>query len=163
MEKTSDVGNIYMNVELAKPFIKAAVDVLSMMAMISPKPGKPYVKKSKTAVGDVTGLVGITGDMNGTISISFTKNCAVTIVKNMLGDDIQDILQDVQDAVGEITNMVSGQARAGLAEQGLVFSGATPSVIMGDNHTITHIATTPIMAIPFTSEAGEFTIEFCFE
>lgn len=25
-----------MNVELAKPFIKAAVDVLSMMAMITP-------------------------------------------------------------------------------------------------------------------------------
>ncbi|CCO22622.1 chemotaxis protein CheX [Maridesulfovibrio hydrothermalis] len=152
-----------MKVEFAKPFIKAAVDVLSMMAMVTPVPGKPYVKKGKTAVGDVTGLVGITGDMNGTISISFTKNCAVTIVKNMLGDDIQDIIQDVQDAVGEITNMVSGQARAGLAEQGLSFSGSTPSVIMGDNHTIAHIATTPVMAIPFTTDAGEFTIEFCFE
>ena len=58
----------------------------------------------------------------------------------MLGDDIQDIIQDVQDAVGEITNMVSGQARAGLAEQGLTFSGSTPSVIMGDNHTIAHIS-----------------------
>ncbi|WP_432734803.1 chemotaxis protein CheX [Maridesulfovibrio sp. FT414] len=152
-----------MNVELAKPFIKAAVDVLSMMAMITPKPGKPYVKKVNTATGDVTGIVGITGDMNGTISITFTKGCAIAIVKNMLGDDIQDILQDVQDAVGEIVNMVSGQARAGLAEQGLVFSGSTPSVIMGDNHSITHIATSPIMAIPFTTDSGEFTIEFCFE
>ncbi|WP_027723317.1 chemotaxis protein CheX [Maridesulfovibrio zosterae] len=152
-----------MKAELAKPFIKAAVDVLSMMAMVTPIPGKPYVKKGKTAVGDVTGLVGITGDMNGTISISFTKSCAVTIVKNMLGDDIQDIIQDVQDAVGEITNMVSGQARAGLAEHGLTFSGSTPSVIMGDNHTIAHISSTPIMAIPFNSDAGEFTIEFCFE
>ncbi|WP_320171172.1 chemotaxis protein CheX [Maridesulfovibrio sp.] len=152
-----------MNVELAKPFIKAAVDVLSMMAMITPNPGKPYVKKTNTAMGDVTGLVGITGDMNGTISITFSKSCAVAIVKNMLGDDIQDIVQDVQDAVGEIVNMVSGQARAGLAEQGMVFSGSTPSVIMGDNHSITHIATSPIMAIPFSTDAGEFTIEFCFQ
>jgi len=152
-----------MKVEFAKPFIKAAVDVLSMMAMVTPVAGKPYVKKGKTAVGDVTGLVGITGDMNGTISISFSKACAVTIVKNMLGDDIQDVVQDVQDAVGEITNMVSGQARAGLAELGMTFSGSTPSVIMGDNHTIAHISSTPIMAIPFTSDAGEFTIEFCFE
>lgn len=159
----SDKGKALMKVELAKPFIKAAVDVLSMMAMITPKPGKPYVKKGKTAVGDVTGLVGITGDMSGTISITFTKSCAVTIVKNMLGDDVQDILQDVQDAVGEITNMISGQARAGLVEQGLTFSGSTPSVIMGDNHSISHMASTPIMAIPFSSEAGEFTIEFSFE
>ncbi len=152
-----------MNVELAKPFIKAAVDVLSMMAMVTPRPGKPYVKKNSNAVGDVTGIVGITGDMNGTISITFTKNCAVTIVKNMLGDDIQDIVQDVQDAVGEIVNMVSGQARAGLVEQGLNFSGSTPSVIMGDNHTISHISSATIMAIPFSTDAGDFTIEFCFE
>lgn len=152
-----------MNVELAKPFIKAAVDVLSMMAMVTPKPGKPYVKKDNAAMGDVSGIVGITGDMNGTISITFTKSCAVTIVKNMLGDDIQDIVQDVQDAVGEIVNMISGQARAGLVEQGLNFSGSTPSVIMGDNHTISHISSSTIMAIPFNSDAGEFTIEFCFE
>lgn len=152
-----------MDVEMAKPFVKAAVDVLSMMAMVTPKAGKPYVKKGDTATGDVTGLVGVTGDMNGSISISFSKSCAITVVKNMLGDDIHDIMQDVRDAVGEIVNMVSGQARAGLAEQGMIFAGATPTVIMGDNHSISHIVSAPVIAIPFTSDAGEFTIEFCFE
>jgi chemotaxis protein CheX len=34
---------------------------------------------------------------------------------------------------------------------------------MGDNHTISHVANTPIMAIPFTTPHGDFTIEFCFE
>lgn len=152
-----------MDVELAKPFIKAAVDVLSTMAFIQPKVGKPYVKKNNVAIGDVTGLVGITGDKNGSISISFSKKCAVAIVKNMLGDEVEDILQDVKDAVGEMTNMISGQARAGLAERGLKFEGSTPSVIMGDNHSISHVARTPIMAIPFSTEHGDFTIEFCFE
>lgn len=152
-----------MKVEYAKPFVKAVTDVLSMMAMITPKAGKPYVKKANTANGDVSGLVGITGELNGTISITFTKSCAITVVKNMLGGELQDVMQDVRDAVGEITNMISGQARAGLAEQGLVFSGATPSVIMGDNHIIAHVANTPVMAIPFTCEAGDFTVEFSFE
>lgn len=152
-----------MDVELAKPFIKAAVDVLSTMAFIQPKVGKPYVKKNNTAVGDVTGLVGLTGDKSGSVSLSFDKKCAVTIVKNMLGDEIDDIMQDVKDAVGELTNMISGQARAGLAERGLVFQGSTPSVIMGDNHTISHMAKSPIMAIPFITSSGNFTIEFCFE
>ncbi|WP_243544950.1 chemotaxis protein CheX [Pseudodesulfovibrio tunisiensis] len=152
-----------MDVELAKPFIKAAVDVLSTMAFITPKVGRPYVKKNAVAVGDVTGLVGITGDKSGSVSMSFSKKCAVAIVKNMLGDEIEDIMQDVKDAVGELTNMISGQARAGLAERGLVFQGSTPSVIMGDNHTISHMAKSPIMAIPFSTEFGDFTIEFCFE
>ena len=152
-----------MDVELAKPFVKAAIDVLSTMAFIQPKPGKPFVKKNSVAQGDVTGLVGLTGEKNGSVSLSFTKACAVAIVKNMLGDEIEDIVSDVKDAVGEITNMISGQARAGLAEQGLVFQGSTPSVVMGDNHTISHVSHSPIMAIPFQTEHGEFTIEFCFE
>lgn len=152
-----------MDVELAKPFIKAAVDVLSTMAFIKPSVGKPYVKKDKVAAGDISGMIGITGEKNGSVSLSFSKGCAVAIVKNMLGDEIDDIMQDVKDAVGELTNMISGQARAGLAERGLVFQGSTPTVVMGDNHTITHMAKAPIMAIPFNTPEGDFTIEFCFE
>lgn len=152
-----------MDVELAKPFIKAAVDVLSTMAFIQPKVGRPYVKKNNTAQGDVTGIVGLTGAGTGSVSLSFDKQCAVAIVKNMLGDEIEDIMQDVKDAVGELTNMISGQARAGLAERGHVFEGSTPSVIMGDNHMISHMAKTPIMAIPFSTDNGNFTIEFCFD
>jgi chemotaxis protein CheX len=152
-----------MDVELAKPFIKAAIDVLSTMAFIRPNVGKPYIKKNNVAAGDVSGMVGITGEQNGSVSLSFSKGCAVAIVKNMLGDEIDDIMQDVSDAVGELTNMISGQARAGLAEKGLVFEGSTPTVVMGDGHTISHIAKNPIMAIPFTTPDGEFTIEFCFE
>jgi len=156
---------IGMDVELAKPFVKAAMDVIGTMAFITPRPGKPFVKKNSMATGDVTGLVGLTGDggKRGSVSISFTKGCAVAMVKNMLGDDIQDIVQDVKDAVGEITNMISGQARAGLSEKGLVFAGSTPTVIMGDNHSISHMAKSPIMAIPFETDEGSFTIEFCFE
>jgi len=152
-----------VDIQLAKPFIKAAVDVLGTMAMITPQPGAPFVKKDNVAHGDVTGLVGVTGDKKGSISISFTKACAVAIVKGMLGDQIDDLMTDVKDAVGEITNMISGQARVGLAEAGLTLQGSTPSVILGDNHTISHVSTTPIMAIPFSTEKGEFTIEFCFE
>ena len=108
--------------EVAKPFVDATKHVLTMMAQLDPKPGKPYVKKVSAAAGDVSAVVGLTGDRNGSISISFSKKCAVAMVKNMLGDDISDIIQDAKDAVGEITNMISGQARAGLSQLGLNLS-----------------------------------------
>ena len=152
-----------MDPSLAVPFIKAITDVLSTMAATNPKPGKPYVKDGTVATGDVTGLVGLTGAKIGSVSISFDKACAIAIVKNMLQDDIQDLLQDVKDTVGEITNMVSGQARAGLAEMGISLQGSTPTVVMGDKHSIAHVTTGPIMAIPFTTESGDFTVEFCFQ
>lgn len=149
--------------EMAKPFVQATKHVLSTMAMVDPVPGKPYVKKNNTAAGDVSAIVGLTGDKHGSISISFSKKCAVAIVKNMLGDDIQDIVQDAKDAVGEITNMISGQARAGLAQLGLTMQASTPTVVFGDNHTISHVSSGPVVAIPFTTPQGDFTLEFCFQ
>jgi chemotaxis protein CheX len=34
---------------------------------------------------------------------------------------------------------------------------------MGDNHTIAHMSSALAIAIPFSCEAGTFTLEFCFE
>ena len=151
------------NIEIAKPFIQATIHVLSTMACITPVAGTPYIKNNDLAQGDVSAVVGITGYKSGTISVTFTKKCAIGVVRGMLGDDIQDVVQDTKDAVGEITNMISGQARSGLTEIGLNFQGSTPTVIMGDNHTISHITKSSVVAIPFTSNAGEFTVEFSFD
>ena len=150
-------------VEIAKPFIPAVTMVLSTMAGVTPTAGKPYVKKNLRASGDISAIVGITGAHRGTISLTFSRSCAVHLVKAMLGDDISDIIQDTSDAVGEITNMVSGQARAGLAEMGIILQGSTPSIILGDNHTLAHVSSSPIIAIPFSTESGNFTLEFCLE
>jgi chemotaxis protein CheX len=150
-------------VEIAKPFIEATTTVLQTMAMLNPKAGKPFVKKDKAASGDVSAVIGFTGDKNGSISVSFSKKCAITMVKNLLGDAVEDLVQDTKDAVGEVCNMISGQARAGLSQMGMTFHGSTPTVIMGDGHTISHVSKGPVIAIPFTTEGGDFTLEFSFE
>lgn len=152
-----------MDPSLAKPFIKATKDVLAAMTALEVVAGTPYIKKDRTARGDVSAVIGITGEKHGTFSISFDRKTAVHIVKQMLGDAVEDIIQDVQDAVGEITNMISGQARVGLADMGIKLQGSTPSVIMGDNHTIAHMTSALAVAIPFSCEAGTFTLEFCFD
>lgn len=151
------------NAELARPFVQATRHVLTTMASITPVPGKPYVKKANTpAAGDLSAVIGLTGDKNGSICLSFTRTCAVAIVRGMLGDDIEDILQDAKDAVGEISNMISGQARAELATMGLKMSGSTPTLILGENHLISHMANATVIAIPFSTGNGDFTVEFCF-
>ena len=150
-------------IDTARPFVRATLDILSTMAGIQASAGQPYVKKNATATGDVSAIVGVTGDKKGSIAVTFSRACAIALVKGMLGDDIQDVLQDTQDAVGEVTNMVSGQARAGLTEMGLTLQGSTPTVIVGTSHTIRHISAGPVIAIPFTSAVGDFTVEFCFE
>ena len=151
------------DVALAKPFVQATINVLSSMTGLSPVPGKPYVKKTDKAQGDVSAIVGITGCKSGAVALSFSQSCAIALVMGMLGDAIEDIIADTRDAVGEITNMISGQARATLSEMGLPLQGSTPSIVFGANHSLSFPGQGTTVAIPFETDYGAFTLEFCFQ
>lgn len=152
-----------MDANLINPFIEATLHVLETMASTRAEAGKPYLKKDQVARGDVSGVIGMTGETRGTISISFSEASILPIVSNMLGEEMKEMNEEIKDAVGEVTNMISGQARKRLDEQGRSLKAAIPTVIMGKDHSITHMTTHPIIAIPFSTDNGEFTIEVCFE
>ncbi len=152
-----------MDVRLINPFINATLCVLETMAFIQVTAGKPYVKKDNRAVGDVTGVLGLTGVANGTIAVTFEEKCILTIVSNMFGETMDVLNDEISDAVGELTNMISGQARRELEQLGKVFRAAIPSVVTGRNHSIRHYSDGPKIAIPFNTDGGDFTIEVCFE
>jgi len=152
-----------MDVKLVNPFIDATIHVLSSMAFTTAHVGKPYLKKDNLAKGDVTGIVGLIGETRGTLSISFSEQSILSIVSNMFGEKITDINEEVQDAVGELLNIISGQARQKLEAMGRLLKGAIPTVISGKNHSITHITSHSIIAIPFETDTGKFTIEICLE
>ena len=152
-----------MKAEYLNPFLQATINVLSTMAMISPKPGKPGVKQGDTAVGDITGIIGITGDAEGSLAVSFSESCALKIVENMVGEKYEKLNEEVADCVGELTNMISGDARAQLQKLGFNFTAAIPTIIRGKEHSVRHIPQggTTIM-IPFSTDDGDFYIEASF-
>ncbi len=152
-----------MDAKIINPFINATINVLKTMAFITAEAGTPYLKKDYTAKGDVTGIIGITGEVNGSIAVTFDEGSILQIVSNMFGEDMQELNSEIADAVGEISNMISGQARKDLEEEGKNFQAAIPSVITGKNHVIRHIANGPRVAIPFKTDDGSFTIEVCFD
>lgn len=152
-----------MDVNLINPFLEATQHVLQTIANINAEKGKPYLKKDHVAKGDVSGVIGLAGDMNGIISVTFTEKCILYIVTGMFGEEMKELNDEIGDAVGEIANMISGQARQKLEEQGTNLQAAIPSVIMGKNHVISHLTKQPIIALPFSTKGGDFTIEICFE
>ncbi len=152
-----------MKAEWINPFLEATVSVLKTMASVDPVPGKPYIKQGTSATGDVSGVVGITGDTEGSICITFSRSSILFIISQMLGEQQVEINDEVKDAVGELTNMISGDSRRRLEEAGYHFQGAIPTVISGHGHEIKHITKGPILSIPFNTQAGPFTVEVCFK
>jgi len=151
-----------LNVEYVNPFIDAVVNVLKTMAQTDARAGKPTIKGSKTSQGDVTGLIGLAGEKaKGSIAVSFSASCILKVVSNMLMEEFTEITDEVTDAVGEITNMVSGGAKKTLSEKNIKFNMAIPSVIVGEGHSITHMTSGPVIALPFETDHGPFFIEIC--
>jgi chemotaxis protein CheX len=152
-----------MDVKFINPFLNGTQEVLKKMAFMDAVPGKPYLKKEETASGDVSGIIGITGDATGSLALSFSEKCICKIVSNMLGEEHHEVTRDIIDAVGELTNMVSGASRTQLEKMGMAVYAAIPTVVHGQEHTITHILKSPSIVIPFSTAAGPFFIDVCIK
>ena len=154
-----------MDVEFINPFLSSVLNVLSTMATIEARPGKPAIKDGQVAHGDITGIMGMAGKQaKGTLAISFTDSVISEITKRMLGGDSSINIEDyTADTAGEITNMVTGGAKKILSEKGYEFAMALPTVVSGKDHVIRHKPKVPVVVIPFETDAGSFFIEICFE
>ncbi|SIR45853.1 chemotaxis protein CheX [Aeromonas sp. RU39B] len=153
-----------MKADFINPFLLSLLNVMTTMAQIELKPGKPKRKTDELARGDVSGLIGMVGPQTrGSLSITFDKPLALEIMRRMLGEAPTGINDEVTDMVGEITNMVTGGAKRMLGEKGYEFDMATPIVVAGPSHTITHRADGMKIMMPFECDFGRATIEICFE
>ena len=153
-----------MRAEFVNPFLVSLLHVISTMAQLELKAGAPRKKNDELARGDVSGLIGMVGPQTrGSFSITFDKSLALEIMRRMLGEAPNGINEEVTDMVGEITNMVTGGAKQVLAEKGYDFDMATPVVVSGPSHTISHKTDSTKLLMPFESEYGRATIEICFE
>jgi len=129
--------------------------------------GKPGLKTNRMTSADVTGVIGFAGDKRGNFSLAFTRESAIFIYKAMVGEDAASVTPEVIDAIGEITNIISGQTRVEIEKLGYHLSAALPTVIIGTNVEVNFITKVPVIALPFTFKAGsaegKLFLDFSFE
>jgi len=151
-----------MDAEFITSFVDVTLNVLGTMARVEAKPGRPAVKDGNRLIGDVTGIIGLAGQkVSGYFGLSFSERCIKRVVSAMLGEVVNDLDQDVSDAVGELTNMITGGVKAQLDQKGYSFQMAIPTVITGKGHVLNHLTDQPVILIPFETETGPFFVEIC--
>jgi chemotaxis protein CheX len=138
-----------MDVKYINPFVLAAQAVFKTMLSIDVNLGKPALKDVRSTSGDVTGIMGLVGDKKGTICISFREKGALFVFKTLVGDECETVNPEVVDAIGELTNIISGQARKEFESTGINLKAAIPMVVVGKNVEMNFITTIPIISLPF--------------
>ncbi len=139
-----------MNVKYINPFITATQFVFKTMLFMDVKLNKPIFKTEKKTSGDVTGIMGLVGDRKGTITISFREKGAIFVYETLFGDQCSGVTPDVIDAIGELTNIISGQSRKELEKVGINLKASIPMVVVGKEVEMNFITTLPIVQLPFS-------------
>ena len=152
------------NVDFVNPFLEATVETIETMSGIFATAGKPYIKRPmELARGEVSGIIGLVGEKQGNMAISFSKRCILKIVSNMLGTSPNYINIEVRDAVGEITNVIAGAGRYKLAKRGFNIQASVPTTIVGEKHFIDHNTNDPCVVIPFNTKYGPLSMEITLQ
>jgi chemotaxis protein CheX len=153
-----------LDVDFVNPFIDMSVHTLNTLCNVdSIKPLKPYLMNPEEQLEiDISGTIKITSPyFSGVIGVSFSNDIYKKILEQMIEEKIEEINADNQDGAAEIINIIYGNTKALLNNKGFEMKRAIPSVIRGNKHKITPDSKTPILLVPFDSNAGRFFIQIC--
>ena len=153
-----------MNVNHINPFIDATSNVLQTMIGLDVEPrGNVALKIDHRPIGAITGIIPLeSSSSRGSFAISFSEPAILGVTERLLGDPVTEIDDSVVDAVGELTNMVAGGAKAKLEENGFDFDLTRPTILQGDEEVL-HPYVGPTIFLVFDTELGDLALEICFE
>jgi chemotaxis protein CheX len=152
-----------MGIHYVDPFIESTINVFREFFGITPEVQKPYlVRPDEERNWDVSGIIGIAGEAKGAVVLSFTESLAKELTSRLTGMPVTMFSDSVTDAIGEVVNIIAGNAKKGLEQYRLVIS--LPSIVLGKKHLISWPARgIPIIGIPFKTPLEPFHLSVGLE
>ncbi|RMG85978.1 MAG: chemotaxis protein CheX [Candidatus Dadabacteria bacterium] len=148
-----------MEARFINPFLSATVEALKTMANLEVVRGSPSIETSFQALADVSGLIGITGDVQGAVALSFPFALARRICEALVGESVADGDPAIGDAAGELANIVTGGVKRAYDKLGVRFQLSTPTVAVGERHKILYPSDRPVLVIPFRTLGTPFWVQ----
>lgn len=155
-----------VDVEFINPFIMATKKVIETQAQTPLAPGKAYLRKPSERIPmEIAGVIGLScTEFKGSISICFRAEVFLKIYENMVGEKHDQITGEIEDAAGELLNIIFGQAKTVLNDQkGYTLEKALPTILVGEKLKLHHQSRAPAIVLPFESPAGAFHLEILID
>lgn len=103
----------------------------------------------------VTSIVHIDGAWHGAVLLQCPMSLAALLAKEMFRGDGEASLEEVGDALGELSNVVAGNIKALLPEPCAI---SLPTIARGSNYAISVIGTRPVTTSRFTCGGGTIVV-----
>jgi CheY-specific phosphatase CheX len=98
----------------------------------------------------VSGLIGVVGRVNGTISVGMSERLALEAAGSMLQQPVSSFDDDTLDALGEITNVIGGRLKSSLASSGYPLDHITlPAIVIGEQYRLAQARGMSLWSVSF--------------
>ena len=134
----------------------SVTDALRIMINCSATKTKTVAHASNDGFYPVTAVIGLAGDVAGSICVSMSRQSAAALLKQILDVDIDSNSALVRDGVCELANIIVGSAKNGLDAYSLRLG--LPTTILGDDVSIMFPSQSVPVCMEFESEIGPFKV-----
>lgn len=149
--------------ELNDKIIESAKEIFSSMIMMEIQVSDEASGEHQALQDSISGIIGLAGMRKGVLAIHLPKEVALAITGSFLGMEVTEIDADVEDAVGELANMLGGNVKTILSERGRDIELSMPSTISGRHYDFQSNKEAERISIPFFCDFGKFSVELQLE
>ncbi|MBW1778156.1 MAG: chemotaxis protein CheX [Deltaproteobacteria bacterium] len=144
--------------DFSQKIVEATQEIFETMIMVDVKTGTPLKEHVSRFQCSLSAMVGFAGFKQGNLTIHLPEKVAVGLTQDFLGVEINEVNEEVEDAMGELANMLAGSLKPFISENGEKVELSLPSVVHGDEYTLTVINKADWVIVPFTVSHGDFLV-----
>ncbi len=109
---------------------------------------------------DLTAILGVSGQLQGNVLYGFGGGTAIAVASAMIGETVTELDDMSMSALGELANMITGNAATQLSAKGYECDISPPLIIEPSGSRISTLSGMQILT-SFKSEYGELYIRIC--
>jgi len=144
-------------------FINSITMILTSFGIEEIASGNSYTKETFTCKYNLTTIIGLYGNIRGNIALSMPYDAAKKIASiMMMGMEITEIDEMCVSALGEMTNMICGQALMEISSQNLSLDITPPTIIHGDKMEA-YISQVETIVVDISSSIGSIELNLGLE
>jgi len=147
-----------MNLDYINSFILSFYDFLKNQIDLESRKGRLEIKNMRSPMRGVAILIGISGELNGTILIDMGVETAHRLSSKMNGEPSAEITDLFIATIKEFGNLVCGGAVVRLDQLKRSFDLSPPTVILGEQMMLATESKSEILVIPFLSDLGQIDL-----
>ncbi len=120
--------------EILDKMVEATKEIFSTMIMMEISL-EEVMEEHGVLTDTITAMIGLAGTHRGVLAVHFPYVVAMAITSSFLMMDVNEMNADVHDAMGEIANMLGGNVKTILSENGRDINLSMPSTISGSEYS----------------------------